>query len=78
MNKENNKNDQFAFTKKNYILLAIGVCLILIGIITMQGGSMDDMSMFDSQRTIVAPIIIMLGFIVNIFAILNSTKENNK
>ena len=75
MKKENNKNDQFAFTRKNYTLLGFGVSLILIGIIVMQGGSMEDESMFDSQRTIVAPIIIMIGFIVNIFAILSSTKE---
>ena len=75
MKKENNKNDQFAFTRKNYTLLAVGISLILIGIIVMQGGSMEDESMFDSQRTIVAPIIIMIGFIVNIFAILSSTKE---
>ena len=75
MKKENNKNDQFAFTRKNYTLLGVGVSLILIGIFVMQGGSMEDESMFDSQRTIVAPIIIMIGFIVNIFAILSSTKE---
>ena len=72
MKENNKKNSEFAFTKKNYILLSIGVIFIITGIFTMLGGKMEDLSMFDSQRTILSPILIMIGFIINLFAILSS------
>ena len=78
--KETNKNSKFAFTKKNYIILGVGVLFIIIGVFLMQGGGSEDPTihneeeMFGFRRITLAPICIIGGFIINIFAILYSPK----
>jgi len=77
--KEKNNLD-FAFTKQNYILLIVGVALICIGLFMMIGGGSDDPTVFsdaifDSQRLTIAPILIAVGFIVEIFAIMHKPKD---
>ena len=74
MKEGKNKKSECAFTKKNYILLGIGVIFIIAGVFAMQGGKMEDRSMFDFQRITLAPMLIMAGFIINVFAILHSPK----
>ena len=86
MKEINNNNSKFAFTKRNYILLGVGVLFIIVGLFFMQGGVSEDPSefavdpytgtaeMFNFQRITLAPILIILGFIINIFAILYSEK----
>ena len=76
--KEKNNLD-FAFTKQNYILLLVGIALICIGLLLMIGGGSDDPTVFsdkifDSQRLTIAPLLIALGFIVEIFAIIYKPK----
>ena len=78
MNQKNNLD--FAFTKQNYILLLVGVALICAGLLLMIGGGSDDPTIlsdkiFDSQRLTLAPILIALGFIVEIFAIMHKPKD---
>ena len=70
----------FAFTKKNYILLIAGLSLIISGIILMIGGGSEDPTkfsdeIFNFQRLTVAPILITIGFIIEIFAIMSKNKE---
>ena len=77
MNQKNNLD--FAFTKQNYILLLVGVALICAGLLLMIGGGSDDPTIFsdkifDSQRLTLAPILIALGFTVEIFAIMHKPK----
>ena len=78
--KKTNKDSKFAFTKNNYIILGVGVLFIIIGLFLMQGGGSEDTTihneeeMFGFQRTVLAPICIIGGFIINIFAILYSPK----
>ena len=72
-------NLDFAFTKQNYILLLVGIALICVGLLLMIGGGSDDPTVFsdkifDSQRLTLAPILIALGFIVEIFAIMHKPK----
>ena len=72
-------NLDFAFTKQNYILLLVGIALICVGLLLMIGGGSDDPTvfsdkLFDSQRLTLAPILIALGFIVEIFAIMYKPK----
>ena len=76
--KEKNNLD-FAFTKQNYILLLVGIALICVGLLLMIGGGSDDPTVFsdkifDSQRLTIAPLLIALGFIVEIFAIIYKLK----
>ena len=78
MNEKNNLD--FAFTKKNYILLIVGILLICAGLLLMIGGGSDDPNVFNddifnAQRLTVAPILIAAGFIVEIFAIMYKAKQ---
>ena len=65
----------FVFKKKNYILLISGLVLILMGIFLMMGGESEDPNVFSEdifnfQRLTLAPILIVGGFILEIFAIM--------
>jgi hypothetical protein len=69
----------FAFGKENYKMLLMGIGIVAVGMICMIGGASDDpnkmsTTIFDSQRTIVAPILIVGGYVVVLLAILKKTK----
>ncbi|HUH74690.1 MAG TPA: DUF3098 domain-containing protein [Chitinophagales bacterium] len=80
MNKIPKGDGALLFDKTNYILMGIGVVLIAIGFILMSGGRHDP-NVFDvneiysARRITVAPIMILLGFIVEIFAVLKIPSE---
>ena len=70
----------FAFSKKNYILLIAGLAFILSGLILMIGGGSEDPTkfsdeIFNFQRLTLAPILIAIGFVIEIFAIMSRHKE---
>jgi membrane-bound ClpP family serine protease len=65
----------FVLGKKNYIIIAAGFALIIIGFILMSGGKSEDPNVFNPEifsfrRITLAPIFILLGFIAEIFAIM--------
>ena len=71
----------FAFTKKNYILLIIGLSFIASGLILMVGGGSEDPTKFSSeifnfQRLTLAPILLVTGFVVEIFAVMYKGKNS--
>ncbi len=79
-NKEENNGLQLAFGKVNYILMAVGIIVLAIGYILLAGGGSDDPNvfnpaMFDTRRLYVAPILIVLGFVVEIVAIMYKGKK---
>lgn len=66
---------QFLFGKKNYILMSVGLALIVLGYLLMSGGSSDDVNtfnyeMFSTMRIRIAPMVVIAGFIVEVWAIL--------
>mgnify|MGYP001403720094 CR=1 FL=1 len=70
----------FAFKKKNYTLLIIGLAFIASGFILMLGGGSEDPTkfsedIFDFQRLTLAPILLATGFIIEIFAIMHKEKD---
>ena len=65
----------FAFSKKNYILLFIGLAFMVSGLILMVGGGSEDPTQFSDeifnfQRLTLSPILLAIGFIVEIFAVM--------
>lgn len=69
---ENEK--KLPFTKMNYILVLVGICLIALGMVLMIGGGSSDPDvfndkMFNFQRITLSPILILAGFVVEIVAI---------
>jgi hypothetical protein len=73
--------NMFAFGKQNFKILFIGLALNIIGYILMIGGGSDDPNVFDAEalfspvRLTIAPILIIAGFIVMIYAIMKKTKK---
>lgn len=70
-----------AFGRMNFILLAIGFAVVIIGFLLMSGpGSTEttfDPDIFSARRIKVAPVVCFLGFISIIFAILYKPKAQN-
>lgn len=70
----------FAFGKENYRLLLIGLALIVLGFLLMIGGGSKDpkvfsMDIFNFQRLTLAPLLILAGYVVEIFAIMKKPKD---
>ena len=68
-------DDRMALTTKNYVLLLIGLCIIVLGFVLMAGGGSDspdgfNYAMFSWRRITLAPILVIGGFAFEIFAIL--------
>ena len=68
-----------AFSKKNYILLAIGMAIVIIGLVLMSGeGSAEGVfnpDIFSIRRIKVAPVVSLFGFIFIMFAIMYKPKS---
>ena len=74
------KTGGFAFARENYRLLFIGLALIFIGFLLMIGGGSEDpkvfsYGIFNFQRMTLAPILILAGYVVEIFAIMKKPKD---
>ncbi len=70
----------FAFGKENYILMLVGVGLMILGFILMTGGGSKDpnvfnYAMFDFRRLTLAPLLVLIGFGVEIVAIMKRPKD---
>ncbi len=71
----------FIFDKTNYLIMVAGVVVILLGFVLMSGGGTTDPNVFPREelysfrRITLAPILVMLGFGIEIFAILKRPKE---
>ena len=73
-------SSSFLFDRTNYILMIAGVLLLLIGFYLMSGGKSEDVHQFHAEevfsttRITLAPIIVLLGFVVEFFAIMRKPK----
>ena len=69
------------FGKENYIWIIAGLVIIAIGLVLMAGGNSADPNVFDPKevysktRITVAPILILLGLAVEVFAIFRKPKN---
>ena len=68
-----------AFAKMNYILLAVGMAVVVLGFILMSGGSSSeaayDPDIFSARRIKVAPVVCLLGFVSMIYAVIRKPKN---
>ena len=70
----------FAFGKENYKWMLIGIAFLLCGYLLMSGGGSEDPKVFNEdifsfRRITLAPIVIIAGFLIEIYAILKKSKE---
>lgn len=61
--------------KRNYVLMLVGFAIIVLGFVLMLGGGSDDPSqfnyeMFSFRRITLAPIVVIGGFMFEIYAIM--------
>src|SRR4051812_16813666 len=69
------QNKELLFDKTNYIIMAVGAVLIILGFILMSGGNNDpkvfnEAEIYSFRRITLAPITVIAGFIVIVVAIL--------
>jgi hypothetical protein len=74
------KNRTTLFTKENYIWMAVGIAIVLLGFLLMSGGKSPDPKVFDEsevysfRRITLAPLLIMAGLMVEVYAIMKRPK----
>lgn len=78
-NTENNEVVEFAFGKKNYIFMGVGILLLILGFALLSGGGSEDPAVFNPeifnfQRIKLAPLVMLSGFILEIYAIMYRPK----
>ncbi len=78
--KEEEHRSGFALGRENYKLIAIGFVIIIIGFILMAGGRSDDPNIFSEdifsfRRITLAPMIVLAGFIFEIYAIMKRPRK---
>ena len=70
---------KFAFDKTNFILLAVGMAIIILGFLLMTGpGSTEgyfEPDIFSVRRIKIAPTICLFGFVFMIYGILKKPKK---
>lgn len=69
----------FAFDKTNFILLAIGMAVVVVGFLLMAGPASSDTAyepdIFSVRRIKVAPVVCLLGFVSMIYAVIRKPKD---
>lgn len=76
-------NEKMAITPKGLKYLLIGLIVMISGYILMTGGGSDDpqvfnYAMFDFRRMVAAPVVIVLGIVIEVVAIMGMFGKNKK
>ena len=80
-NKDVGDKPAFVFGKINYILMIAGIVVIAMGYLMMTGGAPEDPAVFNAAekysftRITLAPIVILFGFAIEVFAIFIKAKD---
>lgn len=75
--------EKMAITRKGLRLLLVGVIVMISGYILMMGGGSDkpevfNYDMFDFQRLVAAPVVIVCGIIIVVAAIMRKDGKEEK
>jgi len=71
---------ELLFGKQNFIWMLAGIGLIALGLLLMSGGKMpsrdvwDENLIYSTTRTLIAPIVILAGLVIQFFAIFRNNK----
>lgn len=72
----------FLFDKSNYMLVILGLLFIALGFFMMSGGGSSDPNVFDEsifsfRRITLAPILVLAGYVIEVYAIMKKPSEQN-
>jgi hypothetical protein len=78
--KEIKQSVDFPFGRINFLWTLIGLAIIFLGFMLMVGGGSDDPavwdpSIFSTTRITIAPTLVIIGFIVEVFAIMKKSRD---
>lgn len=82
--KEETGKLNFALSRENYKLLLIGFIIIVTGFLLMMGGKSEDPNVFNEneifsfRRITLAPLVVLFGFVFEIYAIMKKPKESTE
>ena len=81
--KENKEEAGFAIPKRNILYIIAGFVVMLLGYALMSGGGSDNPDvfnheMFSFRRITLAPVVILVGMVVEIWAIMHIGKSKRK
>ncbi|MBN1949611.1 MAG: DUF3098 domain-containing protein [Bacteroidales bacterium] len=78
------ESNGFAIPRENYRYLLIGFAIIVLGFILMSGGKTDNPNefhadqIFSFRRITLAPIMVLIGFAFEIWAIMRIPRETSE
>ena len=69
----------FAFGRENYVIMLVGLVFIMVGFMLMSGGKSTDPNVFNDaifsfRRITLAPIVVLIGYGIEIYAIVKKAK----
>lgn len=75
LSSDDSKQSEFAFTKRQYQWLGVGLGVVALGYILMSGGASDDPAVFSEdifnfRRITLAPTVVLVGYAAIFYAIL--------
>ena len=68
-------HNELPLSKENYMLMVAGLLIIIIGFALMCGGDKD---IYDFRKMVISPIIIVFGFLFEIYAIMKKPKSQSE
>ncbi len=77
----NEKATPSIFNKENYIWMLLGIAVMVVGMLLLAGGKNTDPNVFDKSkvysttRITIAPLLILAGLVIEIFAIFRKPKQ---
>jgi hypothetical protein len=77
---QDNNETKMPFGRDNYLWVLIGIAFILVGFLLMIGGGSDNPDVFNEaifsfRRLTLAPILVLAGFGIEIYAIMKKPKD---
>ena len=81
--KENVEEEGFALPEKNILYIIAGFAIMVLGYVLMSGGGSDNPDvfnheMFSFRRITLAPVVILIGMVVEIWAIMHIGKSKKQ
>ena len=74
------RESKMALGRLNYVLMLVGLGVVILGFLLMSGGGSDDPAvfneaMFSFRRITLAPIVVIAGFALEVYAIMWRPKK---